>query len=110
MRAHWEKNVDGALAMYEHLGSGRASADLEEIVRAAYDGRVLHLFVAQGAHPMGNFDDVTREVHTHGEEQPGDEDLINAAAVETLRHAGDVFVVPPAKVPHGSPMAAVMRY
>jgi hypothetical protein len=110
MRAHWAKAVEGALAMYEQLGSGRASADLKEIVKAAYDGRVLHLFVAQGTHHMGNFDEVTHAVHTHGEEQPGDEDLINAAAVETLRHAGDVFDVPPAKVPHGSPMAAVMRY
>ena len=52
----------------------------------------------------------THQVRAHREEQPGDEDLINAAAVETLRHAGNVFVLPAKKIPHGSQMAAVMRY
>lgn len=111
MHAHWRKDVDAALAMYEQFGgSSRASVGLKEIVKAAYDGRVLHLFVAEGAHHKGNFDDATHRVRAHRQEEPGDEDLINAAAVETLRHAGNVFVVPAGKVPHGSPMAAVMRY
>jgi hypothetical protein len=109
--AHRQKDVERALAMYEQFGgSNRVSVGLKEIVKAAYDGRVMHLFVAQGAHYMGNFDDLTHKVHAHRSEQPGDDDLVNAAAVETLRHAGDIFVIPTGKVPHGSQMAAVMRY
>jgi hypothetical protein len=83
---------------------------LKEIVKAAYDGRVLHLFVARGAKEMGNFDEATHRVRTHAEERPGDEDLINAAAAQTINHAGNVFVLPRNKVPHGSQIAAVMRY
>ena len=108
---YWQKDVDNALAMYEQFGgSTRASSSLKEIVQAAHDGRVLFLFVADGAEHRGRFEESTHKVRTHKEESPGDEDLINAAAVETLNHAGDVFVVPRSKVPHGSQMAAVMRY
>jgi hypothetical protein len=53
---------------------------------------------------------MSHRVRVHGQEQPGDEDLINAAAVQTINHAGNVYVVARNKVPHGSQMAAVMRY
>lgn len=108
---YWQKDIDEALKMYEQMGgSDRASVSLKEIVKAAYDGRILHLFVAQGSRHMGNFDEMAHCVRTHGQERPGDEDLINAAAVQTLNHAGNVFVIPRNKTPHGSQMAAVMRY
>ena len=98
-------------AMYEQLGgSDRVSVSIKEIVKAAHDGRVLYLFAAQGAQHMGNFDEMTHKVRTHGQERPGDEDLINAAVMQTLAHAGDVFIVARNKVPHGSQMAAVTRY
>ncbi len=105
------KDRDEALAAYERLGgSERTSVSLKEIVKAAFDGRVLHLFVAQNAKHMGNFDEMTHKVRTHAEQHSGDEDLINATAMQTIAHAGDVFVVPRSKVPHGSQMAATMRY
>lgn len=109
--AYWRKSVDDALAMYEQFGgSNRASISLTEIVKAAYDGRVFHLFIAQGARVMGRFDEMTREARTTGGDGPGDEDLVNAAAVETLRHGGNVFVLPANRIPQGSQTAAVMRY
>jgi len=111
IEAYWRKDTEAALAMYEQFGgSSRASSSLKEIVQGAYDGRVLHLFVAQDARHAGNFDEMTHRVRMHNEERPGDEDLINAAAVETIKHAGNVFVLSRNQVPHGSQMAAVMRY
>jgi hypothetical protein len=111
IQTYWRKDIEEALEMYEQLGgSDRVSVSLKEIVKAAYDGRVLHLFVAQGARHLGNFDEMSHRVRTHSEERPGDEDLINAATVQTISHAGNVFVIPRNKVPHGSQMAAVMRY
>jgi hypothetical protein len=109
--AHFAKEVDEALAVYERFGgSDRASVSMKEIVKGAHDGRVLHLFVAEGEQHMGNFDELTHRVRVHRDEQPGDEDIVNAAAVETLRHGGDVLAIPRNKIPHGSQMAAVMRY
>lgn len=110
IQPYWDKDIEEALAMFEHLGAERISLSLKEIVKAAYDGRVLHLFVARGAKEMGNFDEATHRVRTHAEERPGDEDLINAAAAQTINHAGNVFVVPRNKIPHGSQIAAIMRY
>jgi len=110
IQPYWDKDIEEALAVFEQFGSERTSLSLKEIVKAAYDGRVLHLFVARGAKEMGNFDEATHRVRTHAEERPGDEDLINAAAVQTINHAGNVFVLPRNKIPHGSQIAAVMRY
>ena len=115
MPTHWRREVDRALEMFEQFGgSNRASLNLREIVKSAYEGRILHLFVQQGVRHRGNFDEMTHQVRSHRQEQAGehtdDEDLINAAAVETLRHNGNVYVIPANRVPHGSQLAAVMRY
>ena len=111
MEAYWRKDVDDALVMYEQFGgSARASVSVKGIVKAAYEGRVLHLFATPDAHHTGNFDEATHQVRAHRQERAGDEDLINAAAVETLRHGGNVYVIPANRIPHGSQMAAVMRY
>ena len=42
----YEKKVDDALAEYNHKVGGGASSRLEDIVRAAHDGRVLTLLVS----------------------------------------------------------------
>jgi hypothetical protein len=39
-----------------------------------------------------------------------EEDLLNAAAVETLIHGGEVFVVEDSILPARSPAAAMFRY
>jgi hypothetical protein len=47
----------------------------------------------------------------HESRQPGDQDLLDLAAVQTLAHAGDVYAVTPDEVPDArSPVAAVFRY
>jgi hypothetical protein len=110
IQPYWDKDIAEALAMFDQLGTERISLSLKEIVKGAFDGRVLHLFVARDAREMGNFDEATHRVRKHSDEQPGDEDLINAAAVQTVNHAGNVFVLPRNKIPHGSQIAALMRY
>jgi hypothetical protein len=39
----------------------------------------------------------------------GQEDLLNTAAVETLRHGGSVYTIPPGQA-MSSPVAAIFRY
>jgi len=38
------------------------------------------------------------------------EDLVNAAVVETLRHGGEVFMLPKDQMPANHPLAAILRY
>jgi hypothetical protein len=76
----------------------------ERILKAAAKGRVRCLFVAQGARAPAS----PAQSHADGL-YPG-EDLLNAAAVETLRTGGEVFTIPGAELPGAVPMAAVLRY
>ncbi len=43
-------------------------------------------------------------------EEPGDEDLLDLAAVKTFLNSGNIYAVEPEKVPGGEPFAAVFRY
>jgi Bacterial archaeo-eukaryotic release factor family 3 len=107
----FEAPLKQALARFEQqAGSERASSTAKEIVKAAFDGRVSDLVLSEGTQYMGNFDEATQRVRGHKQPLAGDEDLLNAAAVQTILHSGQVFVVPPNKVPHGAPAVAVFRY
>ena len=102
-----------AAAEYKQLagvGSEQASNDLKEIVPAAYHGRVETLFVTVGLQKWGSFDPDTNVVHLYEEAEPGDEDLLDFAAVQTLLNGGTVYAVELEKVPDGASLAAVFRY
>ncbi len=96
-----------AAALYARLaGTGRVSGDLAEVVRAAAAGRVEVLFVPTDREVMGQLDE-TGDVVAHSPPAPGDEDLSNWAAVDTLRHRGVVYAVPARAVPGEAPVAAI---
>jgi hypothetical protein len=107
----YEQSQIAAVEHYHELaGTGKTSTDLKEAVAAAYYGRVEQLFVAVGMQKWGNFDSQANELHVHAEIEPGDEDLLNAAAVQTLLNGGTVYAVELDKVPEQAPLAAVFRY
>jgi hypothetical protein len=98
--------VDRALGQYEKGAANRIPRSLKEIVPAAFDGRVLHLFIGEGVRQTGCFDEHTREA---SERDDGD-DLVNMAALQTLAQGGDVYVLPPERVPGGNNVAALLRF
>lgn len=102
-----------AATQYKRLagaGSKQASNDLKKIVPATYQGRVETLFVAVGLQQWGTFDPATNAVQLHREVKPGDEDLLDFAAVHTLLNGGTAYAVELEKVPDEAPLAAVLRY
>jgi hypothetical protein len=100
-----------AIERYKELAAaGRTSNDVKEVVPAAYFGRVDQLFVAVGVRQWGSFNAETSTIDLHPEANPGDEDLLNAAAIQTLLNGGTVYAVEPEKVPDEAPLAAVFRY
>ncbi|MDQ6759357.1 MAG: hypothetical protein M3Z32_05745 [Acidobacteriota bacterium] len=111
VQPYFEAPLEQVLTRFDkQAGGDKASTTVKEIVKAAFDGRVSDLIIAEGAQYMGNFDQTTDSVQGHKKPLPGDEDLLNAAAVQTVLHAGHVFVVPPSKIPHGAPAVALFRY
>jgi hypothetical protein len=88
-------------------GSGRALTSFPEIVKAAFEARIAHLFAAEGAQTMGVFDRGTMQMKVQGRQT----DLVNAAALQTIAFGGDVFIVGPDDMPGGErQMAAITRY
>jgi release factor family 3 len=87
-------------------GTERALAKLPEIVKAAYEGRIAHLFAAADARTMGAFDRDRMEMVSQGRQQ----DVVNASALQTLAFGGDVFILKREDLPAGGQLAAITRY
>jgi hypothetical protein len=112
LEPHFARAQARASAKYRELaGTGKTSGDLKKIIPSAYQGRVDALFVAVGVQQWGAFEANAGELEVHESRQPGDQDLLDLAAVQTLTHAGDVYAVTPDEIPDSrSPVAAVFRY
>lgn len=96
---------------YNNLRSSeRASNDIRVLLSAALQGRVDTLFVGTGIRYWGTYNPDTFEVTLHKDYQPGDEDLLNEAALYTLLHKGTVFAVDGSAVPDDLPAAGIFRY
>jgi hypothetical protein len=109
----FSREKEEALATYEALAgadSDRASADLAEILPAAHFGRVGVLFVATGVQRWGSFDRQSNALEVHEQHEPGDEDLLDVAAVQTLLQGGTIYAVGPGDVPADAPLAAIFRH
>jgi hypothetical protein len=111
VRGQLDPGLEKALQLYEtNVSAGRTSHQVNQVVRSAFEGRVSHLLLADGATQMGNFDEATQRVRQHGSPLPGDEDLLNAAALQTVLHGEEVYLLPRQLVPNNSVIAAVLRY
>jgi hypothetical protein len=49
-------------------------------------------------------------VYVHQEAEPGDEDLLDTAAANTVMNSGTVYAVNPDEVPDDGLVAAIYRY
>jgi len=102
---------DEALATFRNLDhTARASHQIDEIVPAAVAGRVEILFVSTGGQVWGTYDRTRDTASAHAEPQSGDDDLLDLAALQTLRSNGSVMVMPTGQMPGNTPIAAVFRY
>jgi hypothetical protein len=67
---------------------------------------VLDFLIAEGAENWGAWNAETYEVSTGGKQ----EELLNAAALQTLRHGGRAFVVKAPDMPVRAEVAAFLRF
>lgn len=98
-------------AFSELHGTGKATAQMDEILRAAVGGRIDTLFIARGAELWGTFDDQNLEVHTVDKPSSEAESLVNRAVRLTLEQGGEVYERDAADMPvRDMPAAALFRY
>ncbi len=111
LRPQWERQRTALKTRAEKLlADGRAVNDLATVLDAAHQGRVETLLFARGTLCWGQFDAETRTVHTHPKRQPGDQELINRAAIVTWRLGGTVHGWAPDDLPNGQKVTAILRY
>jgi hypothetical protein len=97
-----------AAALYQQLaGTGRTTNDISEAVNAARQGRLEFLFVSLGEEQWGTCGPLGERITVHEKSEPGDEDLLNVAAMHTILRGGVVFAVPPGDLPGGTLVAGI---
>ena len=82
---------------------------LEEILAAGVEGRVDAGVVASDEMLWGRYTP-GKVVAADGHRAPGDEDLLNLAAVQAMRTGGRAFARPRADLPREVPAAATLRF
>ena len=91
-------------------GVGRTADRLETVVPAAHQGRVETLFVPLGVRQWGSFDPESNTVLIQEEARPGESDLYDLAAIQTILNGGKVYALDPGRLPGDTKVAAILRY
>ena len=91
-------------------GDARAASVLEDVVRAAYQGRIGTLLLAEDESAWGRYREESDELAMGEEFAENGEDLLDAAAVRTLQQGGDIHVLPADEMPGGNAAVAILRY
>ncbi|MDI6901881.1 MAG: hypothetical protein QMC79_09345 [Anaerosomatales bacterium] len=104
------ERAEAAERVVEQWASPRATNDPGTIIAAAHQGRVETLFVAHDRHWWGAYDESSATATLHDTRHPGDEDLLDAAALRTLLTDGEIHAVAAEDVPQGGEAAALLRY
>jgi len=108
---YFGRRLREALDEYHNkIGTGLASNDFEDVVRAAFEGRIEVLMGAVGMQSWGRFDRKTMKMDIREIPEPGDIDLIDFAASRVLITGGKVFALEPDIMPDGKLLAAIYRH
>jgi len=91
-------------------GTVPVTAFTQDVIRAAYEGRVAQLFIAKGPLLWGQYTSRPEEPIIHEQQEAGDDCLTNQALVQTLLHGGAAYMVDKEKMPMEGQMVAVLRY
>jgi len=87
-----------------------ASMELASIIPASFFGRVETLLIAKNQHVWGDLDASTKTFETHPAYLPDDVDLLNIAAIQSLKNSGTVYVIDRNEMPGDADIVAIFRY
>lgn len=110
LAARYFARAEADAAQLCHVAAPGTSSDLPQIVQAAFEGRIESVFVPVGIHKWGRFDPESFSTEVHPNRRPGDRDLLDLVALQSLATGGEVFAVAPGEVPGGGEIAATLRY
>jgi hypothetical protein len=92
------------------MEGAKVASSLRDIVPAAISGRVAALFIDCKRSRWGQYDAANHAVVLHREREDGDQDLVELAAIETMKNGGDVFDLRPEESGASEPAEALLRF
>lgn len=93
------------------LSRRKASYQIEDIIPSALDGRIDSLIIQKGTDIYGTYDPTKNKVKVDAIDKTDNTSLLNKAAIETIEHDGDVYLVEEEDLPvNESRVNAVYRY
>lgn len=100
-----------AIERYKQLaGTGLTSQQIEEILPAAFQGRVDVLLTYEEGSLWGKYDPSSGVTIVDATPAEGDEELINEAAIATMENGGSVYSVQHGELILAGPSATIFRY
>jgi hypothetical protein len=109
----FRQEMEKAVEQYHQLAvTAKATDNIEEIVAAAFYGRVDKLLLAVDIQVWGIFNPDTGKVMHYQAEQSQEDDLalLDFAAMQTLQKDGSLYALSQEDMPTDSPIAVVLRY
>ncbi len=109
--SHFDDDIGKAKERFNRVyGAGKASEDMNEIIKKANSGLVDTLFLERGVDFWGKVDLSQNVIEKHKNYQEGDECLLNLSAVKTIQTGGQVYLLDRDNLPaSNSPAAAIFR-
>jgi hypothetical protein len=106
-----DEEKKGILRLYgERIATPEAAAGLYDVLPAAWDKRILHLFLRKGYRQWGRFSPGDHRVELEDAPGPDREELVNFACIQTLIGGGKIHVLEPGEIPEEAEIAALLRY
>ena len=111
MAPYFNERTTQAIEAYKnHSATQLTSSMVNDVISAAYYGRIAHLFVQKDQVLWGTFDETTNHLILNEMQQETDRDLMHDVILKTLTTGGQVHVLEEYQMPAQSTLAALMRY
>ena len=113
VETYFQQETKKTVEQYQQFaGTDKATDNLEEIVAAAFNGRVDKLILSVGNQTSGAFNPKDGKVirSPNGQSKIYKLPLLDFAAMNTLKNGGIVCALSQDEMPTDSPIAAVFRY
>lgn len=95
---------------HQEAGTGKTSTQVEEIVQAAFDGKIQDLFILRDHEIWGEYVPKAREVLVHDNRSAKSLDLLDLATTKVILTKGNVYSLKPEEMIEGVEMVATFRY
>lgn len=94
IKSDLKKQMSHAVERFNELeGTHRVSKDIQTIMEGAKAGKISDLFLQSGSVWWGKINGEAAELISHDSAEPGDEEILNLAAIYTIRNRGNVILI-----------------